>query len=401
MLKLLRAVRDGLVSNLPLWQRGYPLERLRALAAPFKAAHKALVFGAFGLTKERDVAEAYSRGRLLEVGDPPAAVAIGKPTPSHISDFRGELMPLVQGGRYVSAFAAKDEASALQLLALIEFLQGGEMLGPCYAEIFEEDAIAKAALASRGWTWLCTKIAAGSEIKGVYCMRGTEEGLPGWERAVLEVLDRSFLSEDEWLRIIAELERGDLPWEQHYSSYNKRKSWSSFALRGYADDPTFIIKPAEMAKAWKEANPALLKEKPRWTIAASRFPWTTAMLDRLLREIGRDREDLDRVRFMRLAGLGELTRHADITDRDAGVADDKVTRLHIPILTHEAVRMIGWGIRGRRQETFFPGGSLCYLDQRKPHAVQNPAGLERIHIVIDVRGSAPLRKKIREAYDGN
>ena len=42
----------------PNWQMGYDLEYLKGICYPFRAMHKPLVYGAFGLTKERDVAGA-------------------------------------------------------------------------------------------------------------------------------------------------------------------------------------------------------------------------------------------------------------------------------------------------------------------------------------------------------
>ena len=40
----------------------------------------------------------------------------------------------------------------------------------------------------------------------------------------------------------------------HYSNYNKGKSWSAISLRGYTPEWSFITKPAEMSKKWKEEN---------------------------------------------------------------------------------------------------------------------------------------------------
>ena len=383
------------------WQRGYDLEMLRARAAPFKERHKALVFGGFGLTKERDVAEALQRGRFHSVGAQGRfeAAALVKPLKSVATfrDFRGEELVLTEG-LYVSAFAAVfPEAGARLLRALREKITRGAL----YVEIFEEDNVAKHILLHLGFSWRSTKIAAGSELKGVYVF-GSAYGdarLPLEEVTVIKVLERDFLSQFDNLTICEELRRAGLPWEQHYSNYNKRKSWTGFALRGFSADPSFIIKPAEMAQSWKEANPEAMKATPHWTTAFDRFIWTVRVVRRLLKQIGRTDADLDRVRFLRLAGGGELTRHADITDREAGVAEGKLTRLHIPIVTNDTVQMRGWNVRGREETAHFPTNSLCYLDQRKPHAVRNPGQAERIHLVLDVRGSAALRQQIGETHN--
>ena len=373
------------------WMKGFPLADLQAFAAPFKRHHKTLVFGAFGLVKERDIAEALAAERLVWSGSPPVAVAITKPIrkPSEPSDFRGEPIPMVAPAIAISALAADDEMAAQRVLdAVISRAEGW----PVYLEIFEEDKIAKSAAHRAGFKFYASKISAGSEIKGIY-----QHGLDlaplcedRAELATLTMLQKCLLVP----RAIAEI-RGELEklkpqaWAQHYSDYNKRKSWTAFALRGYSDDPNFIIKPVEMSKAWKAEHPDLMKASPRWTPAVKAMPKTT----KLIKALG---FEFDRVRFMRLAAKsGELSRHADITDRSAGLQDGKIARLHIPILTSEAVTFFGWDSRGNIMERRFPAGCLFYLDQRKPHRVTNtdPA-LNRIHLVLDVVANESVRKMI-------
>jgi hypothetical protein len=213
-------------------------------------------------------------------------------------------------------------------------------------------------------------------------------------QATLLIVEPNFLSTAEHDAIRKELAAFDSLWAQHYSSYNKRKSWEAFALRGFDDDPAFIIKPAEMAKSWKEENAARLTARPHMTRAAEHFPATLAATARLA-----PADRCDRIRFMRLrAKGGELSRHADITDREAGTADGMICRFHIPITTSPAVRFSGWTARGQRIDTAFPERALAYLDQRKPHMVTNsdPA-LARVHLVVDCAGSAPLRERLEAA----
>jgi hypothetical protein len=382
------------------WTRGYDIGRLKALTRPFKAAHKPFVFGAFGLTKERDVAEAIADDSLLVIGEEPEAAAIGSFVRSNSQplDFAGNPITLFRGSRFmVRAFAALSAAGADRLLAAVRHRAEPSAT---YCEVFEEDLAAKAALARARYLFLGTKVLAGGEIKGVYAAPWSypwsspfERSYAPEEAASLEIVSPGFVSPYEQGVLLKEAsERG--AWTQHYSSYNKRKSWTSFALRGYSDDPSFIIKPSEMAKSWKSAHPELLAEKPRWTHIAERFPGTLKALQRLGAGL-----DFDRVRFMRLAaGGGELTRHADVTDREAGVQPGKVMRLHVPLKTSPAVRFSCWGHRGARREISLPARALCYLDQRKPHAVVNPSSEERIHLVVDVRSTDELRTKVKEAY---
>lgn len=377
------------------WQHGYPIEELRAFAEPFRQRHKPLVFGAFGLTKERDIAAALAEKRVIWTGKPPQAVALSSVLQhgSKQSDFAQRPIPLAAGSVYVRAFAALDPQAGAKLLgAIVEQAHDA----PVWLEIFEEDEIAIEAIRIIGhFGYAASKIMAGSEIKGMYCTAAPPlPPLSAEDKATLLVLDPGFLSAETHTAIRAELTAFASYWAQHYSGYNKRKSWEAFALQGYDPDPGFIIKPAEMAKAWKDENPDKLAARPQRTGAADHFPATLKAIAGL-----GSLKEFDRVRFMRLrAKGGELSRHADITDRDAGTADGMICRLHIPISTSPAVRFYGWTERGQRLETGFPERALCYLDQRKPHAVTNsdPA-LDRVHLVVDCIASAALRARLAAA----
>src|SRR4029453_4960179 len=123
-----------------------------------------------------------------------------------------------------------------------------------------------------GLAWLTTKIRAGSEIRGIYlrarsaeALRGRQAGcrlpIAAADRPSILYLDPSGLTEPERRAILDEIRAYEItqPWQQHYSSYNKRKTWTAFALHGYdAEDPGFIIKPAEMSREWKAEHPGRL-----------------------------------------------------------------------------------------------------------------------------------------------
>jgi hypothetical protein len=374
------------------WQRGIELAVLQRYAAVFKARHKALVHGAFGLTKERDVATAMAENRLAwtqgSLGDLPQACAITNRLRSNSThrDFAKRELRIASGSIVVSSFACLDAAAGHRLLRGIEVRARARV----YVEAFEEDELAREALERVGFGYCMTKIAAGSEVKGMYCSAGDVlPELPRSESAALEVCAPDFATGDELVAALREIdayEHAGPMWAQHYSSYNKRKSWTAIALRGFdANDPSFIISPREMAQSWKAANPERLISACEWTKAATEFPT-------VLKLVGRIGRDFERVRLMRLAGGGgELSRHADITDRLAGVADGRMARVHIPLVTNPGVRFKAWGIRGERIERHLPAGALCFLDQRKPHAVTNSQPEPRIHIVADAVSSPALR----------
>src|SRR5262245_23395915 len=119
------------------WQRGFALDLLKAFAAPFRERHKPLVFGAFGLTKERDVAEALADKRAIWTGGAkPRAVALFTvpKVVSHQTDFAQREFAVPPGHVNVKAFAALDAEAGVKVLRALCQRAGA----PVWVEIFEE-----------------------------------------------------------------------------------------------------------------------------------------------------------------------------------------------------------------------------------------------------------------------
>lgn len=378
------------------WQNGHALARLSALAEPFRLGLKPYCVGQFTLPNERDIADALKKKSLRYVEDASGAVAavIGSPLTrdSMHADFSGREICIKAGDWYYSrvAFAPGNETAMARLLDDCQPADGAVWL-----QIAEEWRELVALVEASGFRYVATKVPAASEIFGLYVSGPEAERrlaapapLDPAEHCAVACMRPEWISIEDLAAIQEELAAYAPVWADHYSSYNKRHSWSAFAIRGFDDDPNFIIKPAEMSRAWKEENAAKLTAEVRETSAAAYFPQTLEIVARL--PGGRDR-----IRFMRLAhGNGELTRHADITDREAGVSDGCVARLHIPIVTNPEVVFRNWDYRGRESHTHMEARGLYYLDQRKPHAAVNRGNHERIHLVIDCRSSEEIRRMI-------
>lgn len=384
----------------PSWAKGYSIDKLKQYSSIFSYSHKNLVFGAFGLIKERDIASALDENKLLSIYDPPEAVLIYSElkTPSTHTTFSDRSILIPKNSFYIKEFACFNIHSGTDLIQ--KFIDKfGELSSPgffgqkkqIWIEIFEEDGKAKSVLKNFAFRYVGTKISAGSEIKGLYLYKYATKDYeePIEEAATLVELQKNYLTNKKLDYIRQELKKADEYWEQHYSNYNKRNSWTSFCLRGYdKDDPKFIIKPQEMSRKWKDENKERLNSIPQDTIISDLFPCTWEVVNSIPGK-------KDRVRFMQLrAEDGELTRHADITDREAGVSNGKVCRLHIPIITSRGVIFKGWNHRGKLIEKEFDEGTLFYLDQRKPHAVVNASEVNRIHLVIDCFSYNEVRQLI-------
>jgi hypothetical protein len=383
------------------WQHGIPLPLLKEFGAIFKAAHGPHVYGAFGLVKERDIAEAISECRFC-VRPNAAAIYRRLKVTSQQETYHETKITIPAGDAIISAFACTnpEDGTALltdltNMLRVPEQTAGALWQGPpasVWLEIFEEDYTAKTIATEMGFQYVDTKIMAGSEIKGVYVLgRAVQPFNDPAEFQTLAVLQPDFLSEDDLAAIAWELADYGDKWAQHYSTYNKGKAWTAFALQGYdANDPSFIIQPNEMARKWKAENPARLEAQSVPTIAAAYFPKTLAIAARI------PNAGFDRIRFMRLApGGGELARHADLCP-EAGVKDGRLARIHIPIVTNPEVLFTQWHSRGGQVTHHFPQGAMCYIDQRQPHKAVNGGTTDRIHFVLDTKCTPALRKLISE-----
>jgi quercetin dioxygenase-like cupin family protein len=83
----------------------------------------------------------------------------------------------------------------------------------------------------------------------------------------------------------------------------------------------------------------------------------------------------NRVRLMRLRPGGQIFRHSDPMED----IDPRMVRLHLPVLTNDAVRFLVDGQRVRMSP-----GELWHVDVRFPHEVHNEGHTMRVHLVADL-----------------
>jgi len=368
----------------PSWAKGFDLARLKVVADLFDRFDGPLPLGAFSRAKETTIAEWASAGKLQAFGIDDTPVAAVVSFQAHqargISDFRGREIARVKTGDQVVTRVACDAEHAPML---VELLRG--FLPRLFVEVWQEHPISRAIVDALGLEWLGTKVKASSELIGIYGPAPADppSGLDAWGLVEFGV---SY----DLAALRSEIEHAAVEWADHYAVYNKGKSWSAVALRGYGGDPEFIIKPSEMSKKWKAEN----EEKLAWELAdtplADRVPVACSIVDSIPGV-------KHRVRLMRLSGgQGELSRHADSTDPDAGIAPGQLLRLHLPIVTNEAVRFRSWLPVGDEQTTHMAAGSAWYLDTRKPHTARNDGDTDRIHLVVDVESNPELLALARD-----
>ena len=144
-------------------------------------------------------------------------------------------------------------------------------------------------------------------------------------------------------------------WLSHFNADYHDGGWTGIALRAVGGDSARLYPDPIAAAAY--ADTALLGLWPNLRDALQRFHCP-----------------LQSVRLLRLAGGGHIREH-----RDYGLCfEDGVARLHIPLLTSDAVEFYLDG-----QRIAMHAGECWYLNFNLPHRVQNHGAAPRIHLVID------------------
>jgi Aspartyl/Asparaginyl beta-hydroxylase len=347
----------------PAWARGYPLEQLRPVTAAFKEHEQGRVFGAFSRVNDAWVADRLSAGHLL-AGERCYASAAPVGRDRIWQAFGGVGAARLEKGALLVERAAGD------LEELAEMLAPKRLAG--WLAWLPDDAV-EAAAEKLGLQFVGAQVTSAGEVRGLWAALPTGDETPprlhkGLARLPLTVDPGPLLDQ------IREAAPQLAP---HYSTYNKRRSWSAASLRGFGG-VQFIEKPAEMSKSWKQAHPGWERMRCEDTELRAQLPAVEKYLD----VIGRP--PVERVRLMALApGGGELTRHADSTDHDAGLADGRLCRLHFPLVTNPGVVFTTWGLDGRPRRAHMAAGEGWLLDHAKPHAAVNGGQAMRLHLVID------------------
>lgn len=377
------------------WQRGYPLAQLAAFEERFGSFSR-YAQGDSGRFRKNDIAEALSKGEIHALGGGAVVQRSVSKARSDITMFPG--MPIgrkLRGDVHVRklGYATADDRRTI-VRALREDPEYA--LAPVWltthAESSEDEAVATAA----GFGRVGTKFTSTAEVYAVWfrppCDAPGAAAAPARAHPPVDPLELVALHRLSGLdfgaaarQIADRLATLGLEFTNHYSNYNKRRSWGALSLRGFAASPRVIEKPSEMPEKWRaehRATPFRLQD----TRLMEAFPSVRAILERLGGAV-------ERVRLMRLKpGDGELARHTDQVDAEVGVSDGRIMRIHVPIVTNRRVRFTAWGADGTAQEVHMRRGEAWYLDIRKPHRAVNGGEEERIHLVVDVVASPDTRR---------
>lgn len=350
------------------WQHGYDLDYLKSIAENYKF-YNSFSLSPFAEVKKNNIAEMLHKKTLRLIK--------GK-TGLEISPVKVNT-PIVLHGKTLVATKQKGDVTISKLFgnATVLIEQLNAIKENAWLYVWAEDLKQKRIAELCEFKRVGSKITTFGEIYAIY-YRGEDREFPQINAA--ELLSIKKVQNVDELLIGQIRNKLDLlpSFTNHYSNYNKGKSWSALSLRGYTSDPSFITKPSEMSEKWlkdHEHDEFLLQDTPLF----DNFFEIRSLLSQF------SDTEIHRVRFMKLAPLkGELERHTDQVDSESGGSIGKLARLHFPIKTNDKVIFTVWDCDGNAQNVHMKEGECWFLDTRKPHRAINGGDDERIHLVVDV-----------------
>jgi hypothetical protein len=411
-------VRDA---SAPDWANGYNVEDLKRITTLFERHDDGLVHGPFDRYSAHNAATDLRNGWLKlgprdDEGVPVWACVVRElDRKQPVRDFTGGRVILAPGTLYCTRLAFTDEIAAVSVLDQL-WTYNGPIALECWQEHPDERAVVSRLRAIDatgrpgservgGMRLAAVKIAASSSMRGLWVSHDIED--PPWARSAGErytpypkhellglaqlplALPQNAILELSFHPTVCD----ESAYAVHYSSYGKDDTWTALALRGFYDEPERIEKPSAMDRRWKSEHEQDRGREPRDTPLRATLGPTAEKILAALPCAG-----FERIRLMRLApGGGELSRHADITDPDAGASEGKVVCLHIPLISNERCVVQSWGLDGSRSALVMEVGSAYYLDTRKPHTAINGGDTERVHLVVDCIANAETADLLRQA----
>jgi len=363
------------------WQHGYELEALKTVEGQFSDYNK-VVLSPFAQMKKNKVATLLHEGKLY--------MDEGVYIPTNIA----------QHNVHVKAYGSVDIGIREKGERMIDNPVGDKGILMKTIKTFKENIwmvinteyhLGNEIADELGFNKVGIKVNSFSDISNVYTKANQGDMLispiPKIEKINIQNIGR--MSPDDIKGIKTKLSTMLTEmFTNHYSNYNKSKSWSAVSLRGYSKDPAMIEKPSEMNDNWQKEHEKDHFELQDTPLMKEFEPYIGHILNMLPAK-------KERVRLMKLnPSGGVLDRHTDQTDKYLGTQDGDIIRLHIPIFTNEGVHFSSWDWEGNEITAQMGEGELWYLDIRKPHKATNEGRTERVHLVIDVVANDNIRGMI-------
>ena len=380
---------DETKQELKPWQKGFELDYLKDLEKRFDSYNK---FAQHELSKfkKNNIAEALSKDQIQLLGRGLIHYTKTK-VKSNIFMFPGVLLGTKQPGDInIKHFGYKTEDDIKNIIT--ELKENTEYTtNNVWLFINEESQQDKSIADKAGFKKIGVKYNSVADIIGVYYKDAESKfedtqhpKVPVYEKYTLKPFALDF--SDITPLIAKQLEEMEIEFTNHYSNYNKGNTWKGMVVRGYGGLVDFIVKPAEMVNSWKKEN----KEKMDWKVKDTPLRKQLPAVEKFADILG-DYEH-ERIRILMLKeGEGELERHTDRQDVEAGIGDGQWARLHFPLQTNPKVEFKQWNADGTSTKCKMGEGELWYLEMRKPHTAVNFGEQDRYHLIIDVKSDQRLR----------
>ena len=374
------------MSNSPtmkLWQKGYDLEYLKELERRWQV-YNDLVLSPFGKMKKNNIADLLSKDEYIRIIDGNNVIGYMETSickvRTPIKMYQDIIIGFKEKGDRIIHRLSYNDTFLSRIVNALQNIQENCWLFSVEGQYKIDDIAEKA-----GFKKVGIKINTFADIFHVY-YKGEQRVTPEIQREELINIAKVNIRIPQPLLDSLLNTPPPTEYENHYSNYNKDKSWSAIALVGYSKDPKMIEKPIEMSDEWKEKH----KNDAFFIQHTTAFKRYSPIIETLLKLIP---AQYHRVRLMKLkSGGGELSRHTDQVDPELGVKDGRLMRLHIPLKTNDGVIFSSWDVSGAERKVNMKVGECWYLDIRKPHKAINNGDEERIHLVIDVEANDEIRR---------
>jgi hypothetical protein len=368
------------------WQHGYDIEYLKDIEKLYENYNK-YSLSPFSEYKKNNIAEDLHLGRIVFEGEGSYTYRLTK-VRKPITMYQDVAIGIKEKGDVVITNLRGTDTFIANFCEGLLANQSSAVWLYVWAEDFDTKKIIEKYL-----TYVGSKITSFGEIYSVF-FKDTKNALFPREHPNVDASEHQTIKKLGYVdvslidSIRTKLNSLDIKFQNHYSNYNKKKSWSAISLRGYTPDIMRIEKPIEMNDKWKEEH---INEK--FELQDTYLREHFSEVDALLSQFGN--LEIHRIRFMSLTpGGGELTRHTDQVDPDSGGSIGKLARIHFPITTNPKVEFGVWEPTGNKKVVNMKEGEVWFLDTRKPHTVVNNGDTNRIHLVVDVVTNKKLRESI-------
>jgi len=232
------------------WQHGYDLESLKSIETKFSDYNK-VVLSPFAQMKKNRVATLLHEGKLDEWSLPNNREAW---IPTNIA----------QHAVHVKAYGSVDIGIRAKGERMIDNPVGNKDILLDRIGAYEENIwmvinteyhLGNEIADELGFKKVGIKVNSFSDISNVYTKANQSDMLitpiPSIEKISIQKI--GIMSPDDIKGIRTKLSHMlTTMFANHYSNYNKSKSWSAVSLRGYSKDPAMIEKPSEMNDKWQK-----------------------------------------------------------------------------------------------------------------------------------------------------